>query len=447
MPKPGKILRTIPLYVWVLIGLLAGILWGWLALHYGWTEFSERWIIPWGTLFLRLLQMMAVPIILVSLIKGVGALEDLRSLSRVGSLTFTYYLSTTALAIAIGLALGTWLQPGKLFSEAQRIEFQHKYADQVSTKLAQAQEQDRSILQLLVEMVPSNPFDAFTDNRRMLQVIVFAILLGMGLVAIPRTKRIPVLQVVEGLEEALLWLVQKILLLAPPGVFGLMVQVMFDTGGENLRSTLAALSAYAGTVILGLCIMLLLVYPVLVGVLTGWHPFRFLRSILPAQLVAFSTSSSAATLPVSLRVARSRLGISDSVSGFVLPLGATINMDGTALYQGVATLFIAQAMNIDLTLTQKLEILLMAVLASVGAAAIPGAGMIMLLVILQSVGIAPEGIALILAVDRPLDMLRTTVNVTSDLTATTLVHHFVHRRKRSHGQNLSGYRSRPGRLT
>ncbi len=406
------------LVVWIMAGMVLGLLWGFVAVPLGLQEFAQIWISPRGEIFLRLLQMVAIPLIITSLISGVAHLNDIARLSRVGLATIAYYLTTTSIAIIVGLVLVNITQPGGLIPPEDQAVFQQQFQRQVSEKVALAQQvQQESPLQFLVDMVPSNVFNAVADNKRMLQVIFFSLLLGVALALSPPEKVRPAVEFFAALNEAILKMVEIVMWTAPVGVFALLAGLIASLSQQgNAFAVLQALGMYMLTVIIGLFVLLTVLYPSILKWIARFSPLRFYRAIYPAQLVAFSTSSSAATLPVTIKVVTERLKVKEDIAGFVLPLGATINMDGTALYQAVAAVFIAQTMGWDLTLGQQATIVLTATLASIGAAAVPGAGIVMLVIILQALGISPAGIALILAVDRPLDMLRTVVNVTSDAT-------------------------------
>ncbi len=411
------------LALWILgalfLGFIAGIALGISGLH----EFVKNWISPFGEIFIRLLQMVAIPLIITSLISGVAHLSDMARLSRLGLLTIAYYLFTTTVAIIIGLLLVNITQPGKLFPPEQQEIFSRQFKHQVEEKASVAQEVSMDTpLRFLVDMVPKNVFRSVEDNKKMLQVIFFAIFLGLALAMSPRNKVQTAIKFFEGLNEAILKMVELIMLFAPIGVFALMTSIIVDFAKDGeITSMLEALGTYMLTVIIGLFILILFLYPAILKFVARFSPIRFFREIYPVQMVAFSTSSSAATLPVTMKVVTEKLRVPDDTASFVLPLGATINMDGTALYQAVAAVFIAQAMGWDLTFSQQATIVLTATLASIGAAAVPGAGIVMLVIILQALGIGPAGVALILAVDRPLDMLRTVVNVTSDATCAVTV--------------------------
>jgi len=409
----------------IIIGLVLGLVYGVWAAAAGWGTFTSNWVAPFGTIFLNLLKLIAVPLILASLVVGVSSLRDLNKLSRIGGKTFGLYLLTTTIALVIGLVLVNTLQPGKTVSEDTRTKLEQTYQGKVEmSKDLAASAKDRGPLQPIVDMVPTNFFSSASDNGNMLQVVFVALLIGIGLLLVPREDAQPLLSVFESLNELIIKLVEVIMWMAPVGVFGLLADaitsIATDSPGDIL-SLLGALGFYALTVVAGLAIMVFAVYPVFVALFTPISVGRYFRAILPAQLVAFSTSSSGATLPVTMEVAEKNLGVSEEVSSFVLPLGATINMDGTALYQSVAAVFIAQVLGIGLAFTQQLNIVLLAVLASVGAAAVPSAGTVMLVVILESIGVPSAGIALVWAADRPLDMLRTANNVTGDAMVASVI--------------------------
>ena len=335
------------------------------------------------------------------------------------------YLVSTVLAVTTGLLIVNTLQPGKHFSEEKRIEFKEKYASKTEAKMqAAAQVKDQGPLQFLVDIVPQNFMKASTNNKNMLQVIFFAILFGIAMIMLPDEKTLYVKGFFDGVNDVILQIVDIIMMTAPYGVFALLASLMVDFSDGDLNNVIelfSALGLYSLAVVTGLLIMILVVYPIILRLFTKMKYLDFFKGIMPAQMLAFSTSSSAATLPVTMERCEDHLGVSEEVSSFVLPLGATINMDGTSLYQAVAAVFIAQAFGIDLDLTQQLTIVLTATLASIGAAAVPGAGLVMLVIVLGAVGMDPEGVALIFAVDRILDMLRTVVNVTGDATVATVI--------------------------
>lgn len=417
--------KHIPLHWKIILGMVLGVGFGLFAIVMNADQFTTHWIKPFGTIFINLLKLIAVPLVFASLIKGVASLSDISRLSRIGSRTIALYLVSTVLAVTTGLLIVNTLQPGNFFSEEKRIEFKEKYASKTEAKMeAAAQVSDQGPLQFLVDIVPQNIMDASSNNKNMLQIIFFAILFGLTMIMLPDEKTVYVKGFFEGINEIILKIVDLIMKMAPYGVFALLASLMVDfSDGDvhNLVELFSALGLYSLAVILGLFIMILVVYPVVLKLFTKMSYVKFFKSIMPAQLLAFSTSSSAATLPVTMECCEDHLGVSKEVSSFVLPLGATINMDGTSLYQAVAAVFIAQAFGVDLDLSQQLTIVLTATLASIGAAAVPGAGLVMLVIVLGSVGMDPEGVALIFAVDRILDMLRTVVNVTGDATVATVI--------------------------
>lgn len=368
-----------------------------------------------GKLFLQCLKFLAVPIVFFSLIAGAASLGNPRQLGRIGGKTILVYLGTTVVAVVIGLVLANTLRPGAGLDAASRDRLVAGGELELSQKLEQSQSVS-STWQLLLETVPANPFGALASGQ-MLQIIVFALVIGVGLTLIAGQKAKPVIEVVDSLSDVFVVLVRLLMHAAPYAVFALIVAQVATMGMGMLK----ALSMYAGTMALGLAILLFLEYPLLLIFLARVKPSRFFKAMAPAQLLALSSSSSAATLPVTMDCAHRRLGVPERYTSFVCPLGATINMDGTALYQGIAVVFIAQLFGTDLTLADQLSVVLLATLASIGSPGIPSGGIIMLLVILQSLGLNPAGIAIVLAVDRPLDMLRTVVNVSGDGMAAAIV--------------------------
>jgi Na+/H+-dicarboxylate symporter len=403
----------------ILIGMILGLVFGFLMKNMELKEIVVDWIKPFGTIFINLLKMIAVPLIVVSLIVGLSDLKDIAKLSKLGGRTVALYLFTTVCAVSIGLVLANLIKPGNYINDASRKSLLENFAGDAAQKIELAEKAKNSgPLQPLVDVVPENFFMAMTDNASMLQVILFVILLGIGLILIDESKSKPVVDFFKGLNEVILKIIDIIMLGAPIGVFALMAALMVEIPDF---STLNALLIYALTVVLGLSVMVFVLYPTLLIVLAKYSPIKFFKAISPAQLLAFSTSSSAATLPVTMERVTEHVGVDEEVASFVLPLGATVNMDGTSLYQAVAAVFIAQAMGIPLDLQTQLMIVVTATLASIGSAAVPSAGMVMLVIVLGQAGIPEAGLALIFAIDRPLDMCRTVVNVTSDATVATVV--------------------------
>ena len=409
----------------IIIGLILGLLFGIISASQGWGGFTNDWIAPFGKIFINLLKLIAVPLVLSSLITGVASLSDLKKLSRIGGKTISIYITTTAIAVTIGLIAVNLLEPGKTVPDDMKIKLQNTYQSAASSKLEAAQEvKDRSVLQPIVDMVPSNFFSSASNNRNMLQVVFVAIIIGIALIQIPKEKSRPVLEFMEGINDLVIKLVDNIMLMAPIGVFALIADTITSVAGNNINNVLELLSAlgfYMLAVIFGLLIQMFITYTAVLKLFSKMSLKKFYQGIAPAQLLAFSTSSSGATLPVTMERCEEELGVSEEVSSFVLPLGATINMDGTALYQAVAAVFIAQTLGMDLSLGAQLTIVLTAVLASIGTAAVPGAGIIMLVIILEAIGVPSAGIALILGVDRILDMMRTVTNVTGDASVAVAV--------------------------
>ena len=409
----------------ILIGMLLGVIFGFLMLQIEWgPAFIAAWIKPLGTIFVKLLKLIAVPLILASLIKGISDLKDISKFASIGLKTIVIYVLTTVVAISIGLTLVNIFNPGDGVSDATISKLTATYANNSSVqgKIAEAgRQQDSGPLDFVVDMVPENAFSALSNNKLMLQVIFLSIFLGISLLLIGEKRAKPLKDVFDSLNDVVLKMVDLIMLTAPYAVFALLANVVVSSGDPEL---LYALLFYASVVVGGLLLMVCF-YLLVLAFVVKKNPFWFLKQISPAQLLAFSTSSSAATLPVTMERVEEHVGVDKEVSSFVLPVGATINMDGTSLYQAVAAVFIAQALNFDLTFADQLMIVLTALLASIGSAAVPGAGMVMLVIVLESVGFPADklaiGLALIFAVDRPLDMCRTVINVTGDATVSTLI--------------------------
>lgn len=412
-------MKKLELHWQILIGMFAGVLFAFIMVQFEWgAKFVSDWIKPFGNIFINSLKLIAVPLILASLIKGVSDLKDISKLSQMGGRTIGIYILTTIIAVSIGLAVVNIIKPGKSISEETRISLVENYKGDADSRIAQAHKQEEAgPLQALEDIVPSNIFKAASDNGNMLQVIFFAIFFGIGLILIPEEQSTPVKKFFDGFNEVILKLIDLIMLAAPFGVFALLAALVVESPSLDLFK---ALGWYALCVVIGLFLMIC-VYLALVWIFTKKSPSFFLKGISPAQLLAFSTSSSAATLPVTMERVEEHLGVDEEVTSFVLPIGATINMDGTSLYQAVAAIFIAQAFGMNLDLWAQLGIIVTATLASIGSAAVPGAGMVMLVIVLSQAGIPEAGLALIFAVDRPLDMCRTVVNVTGDAAVSMMV--------------------------
>ncbi len=458
-------MKKLALHWQIIIGLVLGIIWALLSSAIGWSSFTIDWIAPFGTIFINLLKLIAVPLVLFSIIAGVAGIGDPASLGRMGGKTLLAYLITTVFAVTVGLFLVNLIGPGKLIDQESRIDNRISYEiwansqgyqikDGINylqepkfmerakriTDLSKAELQDASVsdklqtadaaqesgpLQPLVDIVPQNFFKALGDNGLMLQVIFFGLFFGISLLFIPNEKSKPVIEVVDSIMEVFLKMVDLVMKAAPFFVFALLAGVVSKMAGDDISKVVEifkGLSWYSLTVVIGLATMIFLVYPLLFKLFVKAVSYTgFFKAMGPAQTLAFSTSSSAATLPVTMECVEDNLGVDKKVTSFVLPIGATVNMDGTCLYQAVAVVFLAQMHMIDLTLGQQLTIVLTATLASIGSAAVPSAGLVMLIIVLESVGLNPAWIAIIFPVDRILDMMRTVVNVTGDATVCSII--------------------------
>ena len=412
-------MKKLALHWKILLGMLLGVFFG-LAMSFmdQGDQIVRDFVKPFGTIFINLLKLIAIPLILASLIKGVSDLKDISKLSAMGGRTVGIYLVTTLIAVTIGLILVNGIQPGKSISTETRQELVEAYATDAAAKQeAAAKQREAGPLQALVDLVPDNIFKATTSNRNMLQIIFFALFFGVGMILIPEEKAQSVKDFFDAFNEIILKMIDLIMLVAPYGVFALLAALVVEAPSLELFQ---ALALYAITLLIGLSLMIG-VYAFLVRIFAKKSPGFFFKGIAPAQLLAFSTSSSAATLPVTMERVEEHLGVDEEVASFVLPIGATINMDGTSVYQGVAAVFIAQAFGLDLSLSAQLGIIFTATLASIGTAAVPSAGIVMLVIVLAQAGIPEAGLALIFAIDRPLDMCRTIVNVTGDAAVSLLV--------------------------
>lgn len=458
-------MKKLALHWKIIIGMVLGIIWALLSSTMGWSAFTINWIDPFGTIFINLLKLIAVPLVLFSIISGVANIGDPKSLGRMGGKTLLIYLITTVLAIGIGLVLVNVVKPGKLIDEQSRIDNRISYeiwaseqgyeikdginylqdpafferAQEIS-ELTKSELRDASVsdkletadktkqttpLQPLVDIVPDNFFYSLSNNGLMLQIIFFAIFFGVCLLFIPSDKSKPVLSFVDGTLEVFLKMVDLVMQAAPFFVFALLAGVVSKMAGDDIGKVIEifkGLSWYSLTVLGGLLLMIFVIYPLVLKLFVRQIPYKgFFKAMGPAQTLAFSTSSSAATLPVTMECVENNLGVDKKISSFVLPIGATVNMDGTSLYQAIAVVFLAQMHMIDLTIGQQLVVVLTATLASIGSAAVPSAGLVMLIIVLDSVGLNPAWIAIIFPVDRILDMFRTVVNVTGDATVSSII--------------------------
>jgi Na+/H+-dicarboxylate symporter len=460
-----------PLHINIILGLVLGAVWSYFSIVFGWIDFTLDWIKPFGTIFINLLKLIAVPLVLFSIISGVSQLSDASSLGRMGAKTISFYLITTIFAVTVGLVLVNVIKPGNFINEEQHIVNRLSYElwveqtdgvdyvddkrflsnpayaeyseeareklnkdlanESVSEKIQAAKSSKESgPLDFIVDMVPSNIFISFNKNL-MLQIIVFALFFGIAVISLPKEKTAGVTAFVDGSNEVFIKMVEMVMKVAPFFVFALLAGVLagMATTVDELLEIFKSLGIYAVTVVFGLAFMVFGIYPIILATviskktsLSFTQAYKyFLKGIRPAQLLAFSTSSSAATLPVTMECVHDNLGVDEEISSFVLPIGATVNMDGTSLYQAIAVIFLAQFHFIDLSIADQMIIILTATLASIGSAAVPSAGLIMLIVVLQSVNLNPFWIAIIFPIDRILDMCRTVVNVTGDATVSTIV--------------------------
>ena len=418
-------MKDLPLHWKIILGMFLGVIFGIIFSQFDFGKgLITDFIKPFGTIFIKLLKLIAIPLILASLIKGISDIKDLSKLSKMGSRTIGIYLITTIVAVSVGLVVVNIFKPGNQISLDTRVELINAYSSDANEKKEIAVEQSqKGPLQPLIDLVPENIFYATTENKNMLQIIFFSILFGLGLILIPEKDSIPVKKFIDSFNSVILKLIDLIMKTAPLGVFALLASLVVEAPSWNLFK---ALAFYSITLVCGL-IFLIILYVFFTYIYVKKKPNEFIKGISPAQLLAFSTSSSAATLPVTIDCVEKRLGVKKEVSSFVLPIGATVNMDGTSLYQAVAAVFIAQAFGIDLTFSAQLGIILTATLASIGTAAVPSAGIVMLVIVLSQAGIPEAGLALIFAVDRPLDMCRTVVNVTGDAMVSMIVDKLIKR--------------------
>lgn len=457
--------KKLALHWKIIIGLALGVIWAIIASFTGLTTFTLRWIDPFGTIFINLLKLIAVPLVLFSIISGIASMGDASTLGKIGLKTLAWYLLTTVIAVTVGLLIVNAVNPGKSIDYETRVDNRIKYelwakqggikvkdakcfscepqyqkrTEQIA-KTLQTEAPDPSIsqkidnvskvkeegpLQPLVDMVPENIFFSLSNNGLMLQVIIFAIFFGICLLLLPQVKTEPIRILVHSINEVFLKMVDVIMRAAPFFVFALLAGTISRIAGDHPEKVIEifkGLGWYSLCVVVGLSVLLFGFYPVVVKLITRKMSYTaFLKGISPAQTLAFSTSSSAATLPVTFECVEENLKVDPKISSFVLPIGATVNMDGTSLYQAVAVIFLAQFHLINLDISQQLIIVATATLASIGTAAVPSAGLVMLIIVLESVGLNPAWIAIIFPIDRILDMCRTIVNVTGDAAAAVII--------------------------
>ncbi|MDA8886592.1 dicarboxylate/amino acid:cation symporter [Bacteroidia bacterium] len=462
-------MKKMALHWQVIIALIIGVIYSIIAVQQGWAGFTADYVAPFGEIFIRVLKLIAVPMVLFSIISGIGSLKNIKQLGRVGIKTLLIYMTTTMSAIIIGLLLVNLIKPGTFPSDNSRLEKRIEYelwlennsnvtrlddvhiiqvpenfelANQIRGRMAMekispevqdkldkaAAKKSSGPLAPLVDIFPPNILYAMSGDggkSNMLQVIFFAMFFGVILVQLPKKHSKPVDKLINGLNEVFIGMINAVINVMPIFVFALMAGSLVKSAGQNLdklKDQLMFLGHYSWVVLLALVLVAFVFYPTLITLFAkGLNPKKFLKGISKAQLTAFSTSSSMATLPVTMDCVHDNLDVPKSISSFVLPIGATVNMDGTSLYQAVAVVALAQFHMIDLDFTQQMVIVLTATLASIGAAAVPSAGLVLMIVVLESVGLNPAWIAIILPVDRILDMCRTVVNVTGDATVASIV--------------------------
>lgn len=466
--------KKLALHWKIIIGLLLGVIWSMISASAGLSQFTANWINPFGVIFIRLLKLIAIPLVLFSITTGVTSLSDARKLGRMGGRTIGMYLATTAVAVSVGLLLANVINPGKKLTQEDRLYNRIKYevwakqngvevkdgicescksdnvfllqkaqgdqgesSDVVKSKIEAAQKfKESGPLQVLVDFIPENIIGAMGNMSQMLQVIFFALLFGLALISLKPEVAKPAIDFCISANEAFLKMVEMVMQWAPFFIFALTAGVFSQMAGDDLNALIElfmGLGIYMITVILGLMVVLFGVYPVMLArILKKKFSYsKFFQDLSPAQFLAFSSSSSAATLPVTLECVTDNLKVSKSTSDFVLPIGATMNMNGTSLYQAVATVFLAQMHGIDLNASQYLMITLTATLASVGSAAVPSAGLVMLVMVLSAIGLNPAWIAILFPVDRILDMSRTVINVTGDAAVAMAIDHWENRDSKS----------------
>jgi len=408
----------IPIYIQILTGMCVGIVAGLIALSMNGHQIITDWVKPWGQLFIRLLQLVAVPLVFVSLVKGIIGMSDIGKFSKMGLKTVGLYVITTIIAIFLGIILVLVVKPGHFFDAGQAGFLQESFSLTVNMVMEEQTKQGGP-LDFINEIVPNNIISAIGDNRKMLQIIFFAMLFGMAALSVGKERIKPVINLFNSLNDIILKMIDYVIRTAPYGVMALMAGLVVDSSGDI--SLFSALAVYGATVVFGLFFIILCIYPLMVKLFTKTPVKLFLKSAYPLQLLAFSTSSSSAVMPVTMDVAKNKLGVKEETCSFVMPTGATLNMDGTSCFQAISVVFIAQVLGLDLSLSQIITIIIMTTLSSIGTPGVPGGSYVVMTMVLTSVGIPAQGLALILGVDRPLDMLRTSVNVTGDLVVALMV--------------------------
>lgn len=399
--------------------MVLGILFGFIAGFAGWNDLVTDWVGPFGTIFMNMLRCVAVPLVFFSLIGGVMAVGDVTALSKIGLRAIFLYVITTVCAVILGLAIVYAIRPGSVVDHSAVETMQQTYGSAVGQAVdLHIQSKSDGPLQPLVDIFPQNFFGSMSSNSNMLQIIVLAIFVGIAAM-MAGVKAKPFTDFISSANEVTIKVIDIIMKFAPVGVFALMAQMIVDNSGS--MDVLEALGLYMVSVLLGLALLIWGFYPLLVKLFTNVSPLEFLKKIAPVQVLAFTTSSSSATLPLNMEVTTRDLHVSHKTTSFVLPVGMTVNMNGTSLYQAIGAVFIAEVLGVDLTFTQLLVIVLTTTISAIGTPGIPGGSIVILVMVLTSVGLPAEGLALLMGVDRPLDMVRTIANVTGDSTVAMIV--------------------------
>ncbi len=414
--KSGKI----AIYWLIFLGMVIGIIVGLVANVCDGVVFIQDWITPWGDIFIRLLELIAIPLIFISLIKGIIGIQDTTKIFSLGWRTFALYLVTTALTVVVGIAFVSLIKPGEVISQESAAAYFTEITDEATNIIHNVDDLgESSPLAPLVDMIPRNAVSSLAGGGSMLQVLILAAFLAIAAITMKGGNIAPFRDLIHSIDDILSRCIDMIMWVAPLGTMALMATLVVDSSGDT--ALLGALGLYSVTILLGLGFVAFVLYPLSIKLFTRIKPSEYIKRLIPVQLMAISTSSSAATLPTTMRVANEDLKIPSNVTSFSLPLGVTINMDGSSVYLSITVIFIAQIMNIDLSMLQLLTIIASSVIASIGTPGIPGGVLVTLIIVLNSVGIPAEGIALVIGLTRPLDMFVTAVNVTGDIAVSAIV--------------------------
>ncbi len=423
-------MKKISLQVQIIIALILGLIYAIISIKLGFpASITIKYIKPFGDIFLNSLKAVAIPLVIASLIVGITSIEDTSKLSRISGKTIALFLATTVFAAGLGLILVNIIKPGKIIPKSTRNKLMDLYGDKsakANIQAIEAKNAKEGPLQLLVDVIPDNIFNALTNTKNLLQVVFISIVFGLGLTKIPSRKRNRVVSFFEGCNDALIAIIKLIMKISPLGIFALISSLLIEIAGEgnssdNILEVLKGLLWYMGTVLFGLFLLTFVLYPIILKLFTKVSYKDFFKGMRPAQLVAFTTSSSSAALPVTMERVEKHLGVSEEISSFALPLGATVNMNGSSLYQAISILFIAQVLGIKLSISSQILLVIKVTMASIGAAGIPGASIVAVSMLLESMGIPAAGLALIFAPERLLDMCKTATNITGDAVVAVVV--------------------------